>query len=83
MERGKVTVHPRRVKVHVDRPVSVEDYDDRSVTDLSQAVRNIVVSHYDPSVEDASPAREDSEGLRDDSAGRAKPIDDDHPGIAR
>jgi 1-acyl-sn-glycerol-3-phosphate acyltransferase len=49
MERGKVTVHPRHVKVHVDRPLSVDCYDERSVTDLSRAVRNVVESHYEPS----------------------------------
>jgi 1-acyl-sn-glycerol-3-phosphate acyltransferase len=77
MERGKVTVHPRRVKVHVDRPLSVEDYDDRSVTDLARAVRAIVASHYEPSIEDAGGVREDANGISE------KRIEDDQPGMAQ
>jgi 1-acyl-sn-glycerol-3-phosphate acyltransferase len=53
MERGRVTVHPRSVKVHVDRPLSVGEYDDKSVTKLSRVVRDIVESHYEPSLTSA------------------------------
>ncbi len=68
MERGKVTVHPGRVKVHVDRPISVEGYDDRSVTDLSRAVRSVVESHYEPSIAGADKIPE--KHIEDDRAAR-------------
>jgi len=70
MERGKVTVHPGRVTVHVDRPLSVEDYDERSAIDLSRAVRNVVESHYEPSIPAADKVA-------------VKRIVDDQPGMAR
>jgi 1-acyl-sn-glycerol-3-phosphate acyltransferase len=58
MERGKVTVHPGRVRVYVDRPVPVDRFDEQSASELSQAVREIVIGNYRPaggSIEDALP----------------------------
>ena len=46
MERGKVTVHPRTVRVHVAPPVDVADFDEPSVTELSRKVRDIIVRNY-------------------------------------
>jgi 1-acyl-sn-glycerol-3-phosphate acyltransferase len=46
MERGKVTVHPQTVRVHVAPPVDVEDFDESSATELSKTVRAIILSNY-------------------------------------
>jgi hypothetical protein len=45
MERGKVTVHPRTVKVHVAPPVDV-GFDESSAIELSKKVRDIILSNY-------------------------------------
>lgn len=49
MERGKVTVRPGTVKVHVDRPVSVERYDPNSVDELARTVRERILGNYQAS----------------------------------
>ncbi len=46
MERGKVTVNPRTVRVHLAPPVDVEEFDESSVAKLSTKVHDIIVSNY-------------------------------------
>ena len=46
MERGKVTVNPRTVRVHLALPVDVEEFDESSVAKLSTKVHDIIVSNY-------------------------------------
>jgi 1-acyl-sn-glycerol-3-phosphate acyltransferase len=46
MERGKVTVHPRTVHVNLDHPLSVHGIDEKSVTNLSNTVRGVVLRNY-------------------------------------
>ncbi len=49
MERGKVTVNPRTVRVHLAPPVDVEEFDESSVAKLSTTVHDIIVSNYQES----------------------------------
>jgi 1-acyl-sn-glycerol-3-phosphate acyltransferase len=46
MERGKVTVHPRTVRVYVDRPMPIDGFDERRAVALSQGVRDVVIRNY-------------------------------------
>ena len=46
MSRGRVTVHPGLVRVVVGRLFSVEGFDEDSVGELSQAVREVVARNY-------------------------------------
>lgn len=46
MERGKVTVHPRTVTVHLAPPVDLAEFDESSVAKLSKKVRDIILSNY-------------------------------------
>ncbi len=47
MKRGEVTVHPGTVKVHVERPIPVEELEDGAAIDLAKQVREVVVSNYE------------------------------------
>ena len=47
MRRGEVTVHPATVRVRVDRPISVDSFDEQSVTDLARRVREVVERNYE------------------------------------
>jgi 1-acyl-sn-glycerol-3-phosphate acyltransferase len=46
MRKGEVTVRPGIVKVHLDRPVSVERFSEASVNDLTRTVRDVVTRNY-------------------------------------
>jgi 1-acyl-sn-glycerol-3-phosphate acyltransferase len=46
MERGKVTVNPRTVRVHLAPPIDVKEFDESSVAKLSAKVHDIIVSNY-------------------------------------
>jgi hypothetical protein len=46
----------------------VDGYDERSVTDLSRAVRSVVMSHYEPLITDADEVPE--KHIEEDSPGR-------------
>jgi len=46
MKRGEVTVHPGTVRVHVERPISVEGLGEDAAVELAREVRETVVQHY-------------------------------------
>ncbi len=46
MKRGEVTVHPGTVRVHVERPISVESLGEDAAVELARKVRETVVRHY-------------------------------------
>lgn len=51
MKRGEVTVHPGTIRVHVDRPIPVEEIEESSVSELAQTVKEIVArNHQDDQV---------------------------------
>jgi 1-acyl-sn-glycerol-3-phosphate acyltransferase len=59
MKRGEVTVHPRTVRVAVDKPLPVTEWDEQSVAELAQAVREVVKGNYravEDLAENAEPA---------------------------
>jgi 1-acyl-sn-glycerol-3-phosphate acyltransferase len=71
MKRGEFTVHPGRVRVHVDRPIPVDAYKEPSAAaaEVSQRVRGVVVENYRaPGPE--SLAREPREGEKRAEMGR-------------
>ena len=47
MKKGEVTVNPGTVKVHVERPIPVEELGEDSAVGLAKQVREVVVRNYE------------------------------------
>ena len=48
MKRGEVTVRPGEVRVHVERPIPVQDLGQDAAIELAREVRKIVMQNYQP-----------------------------------
>lgn len=49
MKRGEVTVHPRTVKLIIDRPIAVEGWSEERAAELGERVRQIVSKNLEAS----------------------------------